>query len=602
MNRKGFTLFTALISLLLVSVALALIFNMINTEDTYLSLIQDQSAMSDLMTMADLARADAFNTFIITLRSNWEEHMSRHPMEVRRSQMDMNWDDFTQWFIKDNFFERAFPAYFAQGILFNLKYKMDPPGYDIRTETNAGTTIVCDEGCQYGDPGCCHLESASENEDAKDKFVSVVVDVFKAGGERADVVDCGQNDTNCNGSFFLTLDTTQLADENYELLPIVTVLRTKSNQVIQRPVLSRQIYKIYMPWRGLQALRTARNIVLDNETERAVNPADPENGNTGFFSPKIHNTLEQARLGYCDPGTCLPREYFFRTPNKVGSSGKYCHEIPKTLHGDVPQGLLPIQQVNFGPNSNTSITYDDKHQIDYAFKELYSQSLIANLVNNRHGQTITYNNGLIMKGNIVLGQTQGAPDINISEIEVNAKSKKSKNYFTDVPGNYNDNYTQTVFDNINQMPTLVGGLGLFLKEGKSAPIWEVNLGWYDEQNNITIQNNVAEQTELTCSEIDNAITILQFKETDPRYIIKDQYKDVNTNIEIRLREDFSEFYFTPDNNWSNLSVIDKGYLNPVSANNFESTTIVSSANGIQRWTCYSQVKGGDNRACGPEKQ
>lgn len=599
MNRKGFTLFTALISLLLVSVALALIFNMINTEDTYLSLIQDQSSMSDLMTIADLARADAFNTFIITLRSNWEEYMSRHPMQVTRDQMDMNWDDFTQWFVKDNFFERAFPAYFAQGILFNLKYKMDPPGYDIRTETNTGTKIVCDGGCEYGDSGCdCTIETTNSTGDTNNLFINVVIDVFKAGGERADIVDCNQEDTNCNGSFFLTLDTTQLADENYELLPIVTVLRTKSNQVIQRPVLSRQIYKIYMPWRGLQALRTARNIVLDNETERAVNPANPANHeNTGFFSPKIHNTLEQARLGYCDPGTCLPREYFFKTPNKVGTNNQ-CHTIPKTLKSEVPSNLLSIGQIPNLPGN-----YDNSENINSAFLELYKQSLIANL-NARNNETITYNNGLIMEGAPINSvPNSGSPDVNISEFDVSVRSKRSKKYVTDVAKNYTHSYNELYFNNLgHNMPSLVGGLGLFLKDNKSALIWQVNYDWYKDQNTLVLENDDLQfaGAQLKCSEINYATTILKFIETDPRYKIKDAYKGVETNIKIYLREDFSEFYFTPNNDWSNLSVIDKGYLDPNHVT-FEVTTLEQQS-GVQRWTCYSQVDTDASYTCGPEKQ
>jgi len=595
MNKKGFTLFTALISLLLVSVALSLIFNMINTEDTYLSLIQDQSSMSDLMTIADLARADAFNTFIITLRSNWEEHMSRNHMLVTRDQMDMNWDDFTQWFIKDNFFERAFPAYFAQGILFNLKYKMEPPGYDIRTETNTGTKIVCTENCEYGAPNCnCEIQATDPDSDTNNLFIDVVVDIFKAGGEKADIIDCNQTDINCNGSFFLTLDTTQLADENYELLPIVTVLRTKSNQVIQRPVLSRQIYKIYMPWRGLQALRTARNIVLDNDTEENENPATHEN--VGFFSPTIHNTLEQARLGFCDPGTCVPRNNFFITPNKIGVGNSFCHTIPKTLTASVPSNLLSISQVK-----NLPTTYDSTENIKDGFLKLYGQSLLGNLSQKRNGQTITYNNGLIMDGLI----TPIAPDVNIFEFVLDVSSKRSKKYVTTFASNFDGDYGAFNFDALSKMPSLVGGLGLFLKDNKSSLIWQVNKPWYDNQASLNLPADNSQYSGIfNCSEINNATTVLQFIETDPRYRIKESYKGVNTNIKIHLREDFSEFYFTPDNNWSNLKLIinDNGYLDPNSANSFGDTTIDEIGSGIQPWVCYSQVDSDSSAPnCGPKK-
>lgn len=597
MNKKGFTLFTALISLLLVSVSLALIFNMINTEDTYLSLIQDQSSMSDLMTIADLARADAFNTFIITLRSNWEEHMSKNTMQVTRRQMDMNWNDFTQWFVKDNFFERNFAGYFANGILFNLKYKLEPPGYDIRTETNTGTKLVCPDDCDFGGPNCnCTIQATDPNSDTNNLFIDVVVDMFKAGGEKVDIIDCNQTDDNCNGSFFLTLNTTLLADENYEMLPIVTVLRTKSDQVIQRPVLSRQIYKIYMPWRGLQALRTARNLVLDNTTEKDTNPAT--HTNTGFFSPTIHNTLEQARLGYCDPGTCVPRNNFFSTPNTTGSNSEYCHDIPKTLDLSIPENLLGIPAVNTQP------TYDLSGDIKAPFEALYNQIFYQNLI-TRENEIISYNNGLIMTGSTNLS----SPDINISKIVLTVPKERTKNHITAVAENP-ENYAPISFDAIGKITSVAGGLGLFLKDGKSAFIWDRDVG-YDwwvlaNQNNLSQpQEKDAYSATLYCAEIDTVTISLDFNETDPRYKIKDSYKDANTKISISITDKFTEYHFSLGNppSWSGLSEIQgKGYLDPDSTTNLGQAILTPLEDGqIQPWTCYSQVSAGASKTCGPKK-
>lgn len=597
MNKKGFTLFTALISLLLVSVALVLIFNMINTEDTYLSLIQDQSSMSDLMTIADLARADAFNTFIITLRSNWEEHASRNPMDLKRCDLDKNWDDFSQWFIKVNYFERSFAEYFARGLVFNLKYKMNPPSYNITIEASKGAKLVCRNNCSFGDPDCeCDIEYENPEYGSMEKFENVISEIFKAGGERADIVDCNQDDTHCNGSFFLTLDTTQLADENYELLPIVTVLRTRSNQVIQRPILSRQVYKIYIPWRGLQALRTARNLVLDNDTERNKYPADPEGlTNTGFFAPEIHNTLEQARLGFCDPGICRPRDSFFQTPNSTGSNER-CHDIQKELN---PSQLLP----NTLPISSIQLSvsnYNDPADIKTAFTELYEQSLISNLLHNRNGQTISYNNGLIMEGAINLDYHEGAPDINISKIIVDATPENSKSY-KGSPAKSPKPYTPKTFSNLEDMPSLVGGLGLFLKDKKSYSLLDLEKNKYELLTNVTLPTPDQEhQTSLTCAEINKATIVLKFKETDPRYIIKEQYKGVNTSINIQLIEEFTGFIHTPENNWSSLEVMQNNYLNPVNLDRLQPPTTNVTEDGIHPWVCYSQFSSGDSAPCSPE--
>lgn len=594
-TKKGFTLFTALISLLLISIALALIFNMVKTEETYIELIQDQSSMSDLMTIADIARADAFNTFIITLRSQWEDYKSNNPMTIRREQMDMNWNEFSQWFVKDNFFERDFAGYFATGILHNLKYSQNPPGYNINTEVNTGTTLVCSpSNCNYGEPNCfCHIEG--ENSEDNNLFKTVVVDMFVAGGEEVDIIDCDQNSSTCNGSFFLTLDTTQLADENYELLPIVTVVRTKSNQVIQRPVLSRQIYKIYIPWRGLQALRVARNLVLDNETEKSDNPAIYQK-HTGMFSPKIHNTLEQARLGYCDPYFCTPRTSFFSTPDSKSFTGEYCHDIPKTLTAEPLPNTLPE---NFSLSLAEIYDLANSNAIEPPFLELYKQTLLKTL-ENRADEKISYDTGLVMKGEI------NSVDANISKITINVDLKRSKSYQTKpTMGGVNNQNLPIKFNNLSDIGTIVGGLGLFLNNNnKSAHIWDVDNVWYNANRDVNApQDNAQQGAELSCAEIESATTTLEFEETDSRYKIKEEYQSGKTKIIIQITERFHDFYFPPGTpqSWSDLSANNatKYLNNPFPSMSGAHTEYVADY-GEQAWTCYSLVDVDEGKACSPK--
>ncbi|MEI8364775.1 MAG: hypothetical protein WCF78_04970, partial [archaeon] len=132
-NNKGFSLFTALVSLLLISISLILIFNMVKTEDTYLSMIEDQSSNSDIITIADLARADAFNLFVISLRANWEEYRNSkdNTIILRRADMDKNWDSFVDNVAQSYFFERRFSQFFATTILSKLTYTPEVIGYKI---------------------------------------------------------------------------------------------------------------------------------------------------------------------------------------------------------------------------------------------------------------------------------------------------------------------------------------------------------------------------------------------------------------------------------------------------------------------------------------
>ena len=558
-TQKGFTLFTALISLLLVSISLALIFNMINTEETYLSLIQDQSSLSDLMTVGDIARADAFNTFIITLRTQWESYKSKDDaaFKLDRKYMDQNWDEFVNTFTKDAFFEQSFAAYFAQGLLFNLQYSQNPPGYNI---------TIDDEGIRNT------VDSTGDN-----TFDEVVAQMFIDGGEKVDVIECSTDNENCIGSFYLTLDTTKLPDEKYEILPVVTVLKYKSNQVIQRPVLSRQIYKIYMPWRGFQAFRVARNIAHGNDVEKSGNPAI--GADTGLFSPDIHNTLEQARLGFCDPGTCAPRTNFFVTPTLTGDPNNRCHEIsnPSISTSSLPT-TLGFTSLTLQP----FILFSDSTTANTQFKDLYQATLFSNL-QSRPSDTIIYNNGLVMQGTAV----PLTNDVNIFSVNVVVNKKRTKTYSDAAPGVGSTNYTpQSSFSVIDNMIEPVGGLGLFLDpdNSKSKYIWEVDSDWYNANRNLAVDSgNAGQSYELSCSEIEYTEIKLKFVETDPRYRVKASYGSLPVTINVVLIDQYTPFYFPPSNSWSDLEVRSDDYLEPI-------TTLATADPALgNSWKCNSFI-------------
>ena len=565
LNNRGFTLFTALISLIIVSISLALVFNMIKTEETYLDLVQDQASMSELVTMADLAKADAFNSFLINLRSAWEEQKSgeNQYFYLKREHMDKNWTEFVDDFVKEDFFQRGFAAYFARALINNLEYNQNPPGYLISLKT---------EGLVNTNPNA-DIETF-ENLD----FSAIIEQIFKDGGEKVDVVDCEQDSSNCVGSFYLTLDTTKLSDSNYELLPIITILRYKNNQVIQRPILNRQVYKIYMPWRGFQAFRVARNIAL-GEAEKVENPAIATD-NTGIFHPAIHNTLEQARLGFCDPGTCAPRKNFFTTPDKVGFDKK-CHDVPfQSFSQGLPNifSTIPPLGGNYDPKSV------DGRKEDFT-------SFYKAVVRDKMPYLVTYSNsGLIMLGEAI-------NDANISSIEVDVEHKRTKQIIEGRTAdgtvltnlNLSGDYSQSFFSTLADISGVTGGLGLFLNpENKSALIYSINWSWYDPHLNYFNPgpNNNQAILDFYCSEIDQTNIYLTFQETDPKYYIKESYNGNPVTIRVVLRDDYTPFFFpNKDTFWSGLSV----------SNNYLIDELLNFNVDSEDWICYSAV---DGEACG----
>lgn len=552
-TKKGFTLFTALISLILVSISLALVFNMIATEETYLSLIQDQASMSDLITMGDLAKADAFNSFLISLRSTWEDRKSHANFVIDRADIDKNWTQFADDFVKRDFFEQNFAGYFANSLYHQLSYKQNPPGYAITIKKDIGTE---QENGQ--------LQS--------DNFNKIIEQIFKDGGEKVDVVDCDQVDDHCSGSFYLTLDTTKISDENYEKLPIITVLRYKNNQVIQRPILNRQVYKIYIPWRGFQAFRVARRMALGAEEEKENFPT--ENNTTGLFKPELHNTLEQARLGFCDPGTCSPRPSFFQTPNTTGFNKK-CNLVDPV---DLEDSFVP----SYLQTNITGGSYDPK---DPQTMKAALQTFYVAVFQEHLPQNSSYSDtGLIMEGTQIENN-----DINYIDVNVSARAKETKQIIEDSVGNPG-NYPQSQFSSISDISGKAGGLGIYFNnETKSSKyIYQENLEWHNLHKDKSVgPNSSIAQVIFNCVELDYIDIHLRFIEENPKYYIRPEYEGKKVQMNIILRDTYTDFYFPRADGWPGLGS-QNGYISGMPQNLEE--------NWQENWTCYTAIL--DGQKCG----
>ncbi|HLC36824.1 MAG TPA: hypothetical protein VJK05_04435, partial [archaeon] len=74
MNEKAFTLFTALISFLLIILTTLLVTNMIQTTRSTSDVINSIEEQTQLQAIADLARADAIQTFNYNVRNKIEAY------------------------------------------------------------------------------------------------------------------------------------------------------------------------------------------------------------------------------------------------------------------------------------------------------------------------------------------------------------------------------------------------------------------------------------------------------------------------------------------------------------------------------------------------
>jgi len=569
-NQKGFNLFTALVSLMLISITLVLIFNMVQTEDTYLSLIEDQSSISDLITVSDLARADAFNLFVVGLRVQWEDFRSDpdNSITIGRPIVELSWNDFVDEMILKIFFEQNFISYFTESILTKLGYSQDPIGYSITV-----------------------------NKPEQEELNAVIGQMFEDAPTKVDIVNCDQGtDDICIGSFYLYLSAEQLNDEYIEKLPKVTVRRFKNNDVIQTPLFDKRVYKIYMPWRGFQAFKSVRRIALTPVADIDVDPVKIAFNKGGLFDPVIHNSLEQARVGVCDKGSCAPRTNLFETV-QVDGFDKTCNDADYSVDVDNSGIILEESQINITLPEDTSYEYklsnyssDSKNILESLVTHTTKNILYKLSYDPSEEKKIVFGDGnLEMIGHIVAINLPNSK-VKIDEITV-IKNNITSKYGMEAP--------QTASPPINPLPS---------EEFDPSKVWNNSFGpglFYNTEDNNSFTpiinfNNISSNpsnSQLRCSELDSIKYSFKFKENDVRYKVDDTKEMF---IYIDIEDDYVSFIPNTDDLKSKIEdFLEDGYFilkNPNAPLEVDFEILDPEKDD---WTCYSYEGGTGDPGCLP---
>ncbi len=515
-NKKGFNLFTALISLMLLSITIVFVYNMVQTEENYLSLIDDQSRTSDLITIADISRADAFNNFVVSFREQWIKFRSNpdNQIKIQREQVMLDWDSFVKYYADDIFFDNQFENFFAQNVISSLLYTNPPIGYGIQVP-------------DYDKIELSRIIKAS--------FVA-------AGDNKLKVVDCEQNSVNCLGTLYFTIDTRNLSAEDYEKLPMIVVKRNQNDEVIQRPVFARREYKIYIPWRGFQAMRTVRNFALDAELEKKDQSEILNRSSTsqGFFNPYIHYTLNSAKLGVCDIDSCGLREDLFITTNK-----NYFSDVctkPTSVSGVKANngGGYTVVGTNINLSGNNSYSLQTSENLKPVFEDLVKTTIKNNVSARTPVQIYAGNNlksvndGIGVCRNSVVSQN-GLNICNVSVIDVSKVTKEvlSEPSAGGIQGD--SSITPVIFNPLQY--NKASNIGLSLNNDNNIFILR-------DPTNISQDNK---NFNLKCSKIEKINILFKFEDQDERYILAEDYK----NIYVQLEDDYASYsFFNPSQTFS----------------------------------------------------
>lgn len=273
-DRKGFTLFTALVAFILIVLAMLLVQAMIRAERGTTDIVGDMEEQAEMEAVADLVRADALQRFNYTIRysiENWITNPDNHYLMTREK---LSWQGIQDGFVSSNFGEAGgksmqFATVTAHNLENILKQAEDVRGFDIRF-TNSDSLRLTKS-----------MQKVFEKSVERENFFEVIK------------CDNGVYE-NCVGTFYVTLDLTKenMSDENYEALPQISVESTLTKRVMKVPMLPRGKFRIYVPLRVFRAIAAAREIAIGEGAG-----AEPYTGGNGLLSDSFHDEISGLQAG-----------------------------------------------------------------------------------------------------------------------------------------------------------------------------------------------------------------------------------------------------------------------------------------------------------------
>lgn len=301
-NDKGFNLFTALISFLLIMLAVLLIQSMIQTERNAADTIANIESRSRLEATAEMSRADAMQVFNYALRKKIEDWLT----DPDRGGLTLQLQDRTWEEIQQEFAESKFGKAQADGSQF------------------AKFTASSLEGIFYSPSHFGNYTISLEGSSTLEKSIQIAIS--KSLDDFFTVIDCENGDPkNCDrGTFYVNLHLERLTQEEYESLPKLHVVDRATGEELKEIILPRTTFRIYVPLRFFKAIAETRALAHYPQGGGSFSNQGwiDTTSDGGLFSPKNHNEIEQIALGVCDHGSCAPRTNPMQVQGKKKTTGK----------------------------------------------------------------------------------------------------------------------------------------------------------------------------------------------------------------------------------------------------------------------------------------
>ncbi len=540
MNDRGFNLFTALISFLLILLAVLLVQSMIQAERNATDTVDHIESRSKLEATAEMARSDAMQVFNYALRKKIEDWLVRPDTGVVFLKLeDKSWKE-----IQDDFAESKFGgeqgsqfAHFTAGSLEAIFHQ----------PSHFGNYTISIEGKETLADGIKQAISKS----LEDDFFTVI----KCNGDpRGD---------NCPlGTFYVNLHLERLSQKEYENLPKIVVVDKSSGEELKQIILPKTTFRIYVPLRFFKAIAEARSLAHYSNSGEGFDDEGWINttNDYGLFAPRIHNEVEKLALGMCDFGSCKPRE----DPLVPMAKGTEIDDIALFCPGDSTVAAWSTTDITTPITSYPWYSGDVPEYYNANNNEGWEKMQTA------LGKVADARVCAVIKGAKEAGYLDDVEDDNFSIVGTECDDSGT-NLAYDIAVNVQTNESK-----------LVGGGTGPVEQGLNPGR---NIGLFGTVNDV--QSPVISTTAMTCSsnigdyksrcaEVNSVKVVLAFEEKDPNYMVRRPKEGTERLYRIAV---YDNTYKTFTANWQQ-GALGSDFLYSIAPQE----TMCSMASG-QGWRC-----------------
>ena len=472
-NQRAFNLFTALVSFVLIILSVLLVTIMIKSERTTVDSINDIAEGTELQAASDLARADAIQVFNYGIRYQIEIWLTNPDNFYLMTTDKLTWKDVVDDFARSNFGSK------------------ETGGSQFANRTAKHLTSLLSSAPQ---PLAAGYEITLKSDE--EKLRTVLQKLFSKSideGNFFDVIKCENGNYNeCLGTFYVNLNVAELNPEEYESLPQLEVKNNTTGRIIRNPILPRGNFRIYVPLRVFKALAGGFTIAHTDDAKG--------NRDYGLFSARIHNEIEEMKLGFCDRKVCMPRNNPYTGPEQDGFNGACTGSIQINISNAKvnlqSRGITSVESYNAGDQAETKLSLANiaRDRINF----------IANQVGQRQLQN--------HEGFEIIGGENGEL---LNNVTITASSVASKKIIVGTSGGSPGSNPHQVIYSANN--NLFGGSTCPFPDGKGLGVYFDSFGKLVTQYIVPECEKVSGTSSAYCTEVTETRSELRFRETNDQF-------------------------------------------------------------------------------------